>query len=177
MANLVQGRPENGQWPRNTLHLPSDLCDEEFAKELTGEKLVDAEEEARASITRRARRMIKPKAGKKWMKIIGRKNDWFDTTVYAFALAWHLENKRRLTLDRWADLVRELHGDSDEPGDLFEAADLNPFGKQKAASVPSATRQPCACLSFSCARRRDRARQGYRCGRCHPYYGPRREPE
>lgn len=146
MANLVQGRPENGQWPRNTLHMPSDLCDEEFAKELTGEKLVDAEEEARASITRRARRMIKPKAGKKWMKIIGRKNDWFDTTVYAFALAWHLENKRRLTLDRWADLVRELHGEDEEPKDLFEAADINPFGKQKSAkgapTAPGAPRQP-----------------------------------
>lgn len=146
MANLVQGRSESGQWPRNTLHMPSDLCDEEFAKELTGEKLVDAEEEARASINRRARRMIKPKAGKKWMKIIGRKNDWFDTTVYAFALAWHVENKRRLTLDRWADLVRDLHGDDEEPKDLFEAADLNPFGKQKpaksAASAPGAPRQP-----------------------------------
>lgn len=130
MANLVQGRSkENDQWPRNTIHLPPDLCDQEFAMELTGEKLVDAEEEARASINRRARRMIKPKAGKKWMKIIGRKNDWFDATVYAFALAWHLQNKRRLTSDRWADLVRDLHGDNQPPADLFEVAEQNPFVK------------------------------------------------
>ncbi|UFW80012.1 terminase gpA endonuclease subunit [Rhizobium sp. SU303] len=138
MANLVQGRGESAQWPRNTIHLPADLCDEEFAKELTGEKLVDAEEEARASITRRARRMVKPKAGKKWMKIIGRKNDWFDATVYAYALGWHLQNKRRLNLDRWADLVRELHGTPEEEKDLFTVADENPFGKQPKPTKPAA---------------------------------------
>ncbi|ASS57927.1 terminase gpA endonuclease subunit [Rhizobium leguminosarum] len=138
MANLVQGRGESAQWPRNTIHLPADLCDEEFAKELTGEKLVDAEEEARASITRRARRMVKPKAGKKWMKIIGRKNDWFDATVYAYALGWHLQSKRRLNLDRWADLVRDLHGAPEEEKDLFTVADENPFGKQPKMTKPAA---------------------------------------
>ncbi len=141
MANLVQGRGEGAQWPRNTIHLPNDLCDEEFAKELTGEKLVDAEEEARASITRRARRMVKPKAGKKWMKIIGRKNDWFDATVYAYALGWHLQNKRRLNLERWADLVRDLHGAPEEEKDLFTAADESPFVKQaKKPTEPAATK-------------------------------------
>jgi phage terminase large subunit GpA-like protein len=131
MANLVQGRSESGQWPRNTIHLPPDLCDQEFAMELTGEKLVDEEEEARASVSRRARRMIKPKAGKKWMKIIGRKNDWFDATVYAFSLSWHLQSKRRLNLDRWADLVRDLHGETEQELDLFAAAEENPFVKQQ----------------------------------------------
>ncbi|MCA1868926.1 phage terminase large subunit family protein [Agrobacterium genomosp. 3] len=131
LANLVQGRAENGQWPRNTIHFGTDLCDEEFAKELTAERLVDADEEARASVSRRARRLIKPKAGRQWKKIVGRVNDWFDATVYAYALAWYLQNKRRLTLDRWADLVRDLHGDDDEPTDLFEHAEQNPFVKQK----------------------------------------------
>lgn len=142
MANLVQGRADDGQWPRNTIHLPPDLCDQEFAMELTGEKLVDAEEEARASINRRARRMIKPKAGKKWMKIIGRKNDWFDVTVYSFALAWHLQNKRRLTIDRWADLVRDLHGDDREPADLFEVAEQNPFAKKRPERVSEEPAKP-----------------------------------
>lgn len=131
MANLVQGRSEAGIWPRNTIHFGSDLCDADFAKELTAERLVDAEEEARSSVSRRARRMIKPKAGREWKKIVGRMNDWFDATVYAYALAWHLQTKRRLTLDRWADLVRDLHGNHEEPKDLFEAAEQNPFVKQK----------------------------------------------
>lgn len=135
LANLVQGVGDLGQWPRGTVHFASDLCDEGFAKELTAERLVDPDEEARASINRRARRMIRPKAGRIWQKFIGRQNDWFDATVYAFALAWHLQSKRRLTLDRWADLVRELHGDSEEPQDLFAMADESPFVKPK----PTAT--------------------------------------
>lgn len=145
LANLVQGRSENGQWPRNTIHFSSDLCDEDFAKELTAERLVDADEEARSSVSRRARRLIKPKAGREWKKIVGRANDWFDATVYAFALAWHLQNKRRLTLDRWADLVRDLHGDDEEPADLFEHADQNPFIKQKPKppeTKPAAPKRP-----------------------------------
>lgn len=131
IANLVQGAAENGQWPRNTLHFAADLCDPDFAKELTAERLVDADEEARASISRRARRLIKPKAGRVWKKVVGKANDWFDTTVYAFALAWHLQNKRRLTLDRWADLIREAHGDPEEPQDLFALADESPFAPKK----------------------------------------------
>lgn len=138
MANLVQGQAENGAWPRNTIHFAADLCDPDFAKELTAERLVDADEEARSAVSRRARRLIKPKAGRQWKKVVGRMNDWFDATVYAFALAWHLQNKRRLTLDRWADLVRELHGDHEEPKDLFEAADQNPFTKPKSEPVVSA---------------------------------------
>lgn len=131
LANLVQGIGETGQWPRGTLHFASDLCDAEFAKELTAERLVDADEEALASTGRRARRLIRPKAARKWQKITGRPNDWFDATVYAFALSWHLQNKRRLTLDRWADLVRDLHGPADEAQDLFAAADENPFAGRK----------------------------------------------
>lgn len=142
MANLVQGAGELGQWPRGTIHFASDLCDEAFAKEMTAEVLIDADEEARESVSRRARKLIRPKAGKSWKKIVGRANDWFDTTVYAFALAWHLQNKRRLTLDRWADLVRELHGEDDGPKDLFEIAEENPFVKpKKSAKGPVVPRQ------------------------------------
>lgn len=129
LANLVQGPDQKGVWPRNTLHMPPDLCDEEFAQEMTAERLVDPDEEARASVSRRARRLISPKAPREWKRIVGRKNDWFDATVYAFALAWHLEHKRRLTADRWADLLLEVHGRKPEP-DLFEAADEGPFTKQ-----------------------------------------------
>lgn len=131
LANLVQGKGEAQHWPRNTLHFAADLCDETMAKELTAEVLIDADEEARESVNRRARKMIRPKAGRVWKKIIGRANDWFDATVYAFALAWHLQNKRRLTLDRWADLVRNLHAVEHEPRDLFEVADNDPFAKKK----------------------------------------------
>lgn len=146
MANLVQGSAETGHWPRNTIHFGADLCDADFAKELTAERLVDAEEEARSSVSRRARRLIKPKAGRQWKKIVGRMNDWFDATVYAFALSWHLQNKRRLTLDRWADLLRDLHGADEEPKDLFEVAEQNPFTKPKpeaSTTLPSGkSRQP-----------------------------------
>ncbi|MBP1852130.1 terminase gpA endonuclease subunit [Rhizobium halophytocola] len=136
LANLVQGASEGGQWPRNTIHFGADLCDGAFAKELTAERLVDADEEARASVSRRARRLIKPKAGRQWKKVVGQANDWFDATVYAFALGWHLQSKRRLTLDKWADLVRDTHGVVEEPEDLFAYADENPFAKPKPERKP-----------------------------------------
>jgi len=140
LANLVQGPNDLGQWPRGTIHFASDLCDEDFAKEMTAERLVDPDEEARASVSRRARRLINPKAGREWKKIVGRLNDWFDATVYAYALAWHLQSKRRLTLDRWADLIRDLHGVPDAEPDLFAAADESPFVKpQKKTPVKSST--------------------------------------
>ncbi len=137
LANLVQGPSEKGGWPRNTLHLTSELCDDDFARELTAERLVDPDEEARAAVTRRARSLINPKAPREWKKIIGRANDWFDVTVYAFALAWHLERKLRLTAERWADLLVEVHGRPVEP-DLFEAAE-DPFAKSKRVPSPAPT--------------------------------------
>ncbi|AGB71828.1 MULTISPECIES: terminase gpA endonuclease subunit [Rhizobium] len=131
LANLVQGASEVGQWPRGTIHFAGDLCDEDFAKELTAECLVDEEEEARTSLKRKSKRLVNPKAGRKWKKINGRMNDWFDATVYSYALGWYLQNKRKLTLDRWADLIRELHGEPEQANDLFDLADLSPFGKQE----------------------------------------------
>lgn len=145
LANLVQGPSGEGTWPRNTIHFGMELCDADFAKELTAERLVDADEEARASISRRARRLIRPKAGRQWKKVVGRANDWFDATVYAFALAWHLQSKRRMNLDRWADLVRDLHGAPEEARDLFAVVDESPFTKPKpdvAESDPTKPRQP-----------------------------------
>ena len=130
LANLVEGQDKKGQWPRNTLHMPPDLCDNSFAQEMTAERLVDPDEEALASPSRGKRKLISSKAPRKWKKIPGRQNDWFDATVYAFALAWHLEHKRRLTADRWADLLVQIHGKpSDE--DLFALADANIFDKPK----------------------------------------------
>ncbi|MCJ2875612.1 phage terminase large subunit family protein [Rhizobium pusense] len=130
LANLVQGSGEELQWPRGTIHFAANLCDADFAKELTAERLVDEDEEARVSLSRRSRKLVNPKAGRKWKKINGRMNDWFDVTVYAHALGWHLQNKRKLTSDRWADLVRELHGEPQQVNDLFDLADESPFGKQ-----------------------------------------------
>jgi phage terminase large subunit GpA-like protein len=138
LANLVQGADTAGAWPRNTLHLPGSLCDDEFAKEMTAERLVDPDEEARASVSRRARRLISPKAPREWKRIVGRANDWFDATVYAFALGWHLEHKMRLNADRWHDLLVKVHGTVPEP-DLFSAA-AGPFEKQKTNSDRSAAR-------------------------------------
>lgn len=126
MANFVLGPDATGMWPRGTVHLSAELCDEEFAKEMTAERLVDPDEEARATIGRRARNLINPKAPREWKRIIGRANDWFDATVYAFALGWHLRHKRRLNAERWADLLLEVHGKRAEP-DLFEAAEAGPF--------------------------------------------------
>lgn len=129
LANFVLGPDAMGTWPRNTLHLTGELCDEDFAKELTAERLVDPDEEARATISRRARRLISPKAPREWKRILGRANDWFDATVYAFALAWHLEHKLRLNAERWSDLIVKVHGRPIEP-DLFAAAQAGPFEKQ-----------------------------------------------
>jgi phage terminase large subunit GpA-like protein len=137
LANLVAGPDKAGRWPRNTLHLTPDLCDEEFAKEITAERLVDPDEEARATVNRRARNLIRPNAPREWKRIIGRANDWFDATVYATALAWHLEHKRRLNEARWADLLLTVHGQPAAP-DLFEAA-ASPF-ERKAPKVSAADR-------------------------------------
>lgn len=130
IANFVAGPDNKGIWPANTFHLPADLCDEEFAKEITAERLVDPDEEARASINRRARNFISSKAERTWKKIIGRKNDWFDTSVYAFALGWYLEHKNRLTNDRWRDLIIDVHGKSATP-DLFAKIAKNPFSRKQ----------------------------------------------
>ncbi len=131
LANLVQGPDEKGNWPRGTLHIAADLCDQAFAEEMTAERLVDAEEEARETVNRRARRLINPKAGRVWKKVIGRANDWFDATVYAFALAWQLKHQRRLNAERWTDLLLSVHGRPAEP-DLFSVAEEGPFaGKPK----------------------------------------------
>lgn len=140
LANLVEGPDNAGRWPRNTLHLTPELCDEEFAREMTAERLVDPDEEARATISRRARRMIRPSAPREWKRIIGRVNDWFDATVYAFALAWHLEHKRCLNEARWAELLLTVHGQP-PAADLFEAA-ASPFErKQTKASAESQHRR------------------------------------
>ena len=130
LANLVGGPDEAGRFPRNTLHLPAHLCDEDFAQELTAERLVDPDEIMQQSTSRNHRRLINPDAERKWKKVAGRKNDWLDATVYAFALAWHLERKRRLSAERWADLLVAVHGRTEEP-DLFVAADESPFAKPK----------------------------------------------
>lgn len=137
LANLVQGVGEDKQWPRGTIHFAANLCDSEFAEELTAERLVDEAEEARTSLKRSSKKLVSPKAGRKWKKIHGRQNDWFDVTVYAYALAWHLENKRRLTTDRWADLLRDLHSGPEQINDLFDLADESPFGKQKPKPAPA----------------------------------------
>lgn len=129
LANLVQGPDAGGAWPRNTLHLSRDLCDAEFAQEMTAERLVDPDEEAKAN-SKRGKRLISPKAGREWRRIVNRKNDWFDATVYALALAWHLEHKRRLTAERWTDLLLEIHGE-DSARDLFAVADTGPLAAKR----------------------------------------------
>src|SRR5690606_11934606 len=99
-----------------------------LAKELTAERLVDPDEEVRLSTTRRARRLISPKAQREWKKIVGRTNDWFDTAVYGFAIGWFLRNRKRLTTaERWAELLATVHGPA-ITDDLFEGAD--PFVKR-----------------------------------------------
>lgn len=128
MANLVEGVNDKGLWPRGTIHFAGDLCDDDFAKEMTAERLVDAEEEARASVSRRARHLINPKAGREWKKFVGRANDWFDVTVYSYALFWHLARRQKLTMDRWNDLLVEVHGRPLED-DLFTAAKDSVFTK------------------------------------------------
>lgn len=130
LANLVDGPSETGNWPRNTLHIASDLCDEDFAKEMTAETLVDPDEDVRSSVNRRARNLISPKAKREWKKIAGRQNDWWDTTVYAFALAWYLETKRKLTPEKWVTLLQDVHGACEE-SDLFSAAENSPFSNSK----------------------------------------------
>lgn len=121
LANLIQGPDAAGRWPRSTTHLSPELCDESFAKELTAERLVDPDEIGTDSPNQKKRRGTKPAAAAEWMKLPGRQNDWFDVAVYAFALGWHLEKTRRLTADKWADLLVAVHGKTEE-ADLFTAA-------------------------------------------------------
>lgn len=136
LANLVLGPDKAGAWPRNTIHMAATLCDEEFAKEMTAERLVDPDEEARASVSRRARNLISPRAPREWKRIVGRANDWFDATVYAFALGWHLRHKRRLNAQRWSDLLIEVHGQPNGH-DLFAAAEAGPFAKKPKPDDPA----------------------------------------
>lgn len=130
LANFIQGPDSKGMWPTNTFHLPPDLCDDALAQELTAERLVDPDEEARASVNRHTKNLINARAPRQWKKIIGRKNDWFDTSVYAFALGWFLERKNRLTKEKWHDLLIDVHGKIAEP-DLFNAGFEGPFEKKK----------------------------------------------
>lgn len=130
LANLVAGPAQTGQWPRNTLHLTPDLADEAFIKELTAERLVDPDEEARNSVSRRARHLINPHAPREWKKIVGRQNDWLDVTVYAKALAWYLQARLRLDEQKWAELLLTVHGPQ-VPRDLFETGN-GPFEGPKA---------------------------------------------
>ncbi|MCR6672190.1 terminase gpA endonuclease subunit [Devosia ginsengisoli] len=135
LANLVQGQSELGQWPRNTLHLLPELADEAFIKELTAERLVDPEEEARNSVSRRARHLINPHAPREWKRIIGRQNDWLDVAVYAKALAWSLQARMRLDEKKWAELLLAVHGQMETP-DLFNANN-GPFEPQQVEAPAS----------------------------------------
>lgn len=134
MANLILGADELGHWPRNTLHFAADLCDDAFVAEMTAERLVDEQEEANLTLNRRSKKYVNPRAGKKWKKITGRANDWFDAICYAFALAWHLKNQKRLNSARWEALLTQVHGMSPER-DLFSVAEATPF--EKKAPQPS----------------------------------------
>lgn len=130
MANFIAGPDAEGRWPRNVLHLTSEIVTADFAKELTAERLVDPEEEARQSVNRRARRLINPRAKREWKKVAGRVNDWFDVTVYARALGWHVETKKRLGKDdRWTVLLEEVHAAPAAP-DLLDAVNADPFGRK-----------------------------------------------
>lgn len=133
LANMVAGTDEKGAWPRNTLHLTPELADEAFIKELTAERLVDPDEEARNAVKRRARNLINPHAPREWKRIVGRPNDWLDVTVYAKALAFFLQHRMQLTEQRWSELLMAVHG-APKTEDLFETAD-SPF-EGKAAEGP-----------------------------------------
>jgi phage terminase large subunit GpA-like protein len=130
LANLVAGPAVDGAWPRNTLHLSNDLCDFSFAEEMTAERLVDPDEVAMAASSKRGRRMISAKSGRKWRKIAGRKNDWFDTAVYSLGIAWYLMHRMHLDAARWAELLVAVHG-IPKTDDLFSAADEGPFARRK----------------------------------------------
>jgi len=127
IANLIKGPDSTGAWPRPVVMLPADLCDEAFARELTAERLVDPEEAANESPNqKRHRRGVKPAkvAAREWEKLPGRANDWFDCAVYGFALGKAEEQRRRLDVERWGDLVAEVHGRDAPPPDLFTAAEV-----------------------------------------------------
>ncbi len=130
LANLVLGKDANGKWPRNTFQIAADLCDDDLALELTAERLVDPEEELKKSVNRRSSDLIDPRAKKEWKKISGRKNDWFDVSVYGFAIAWYLETKLRLNQERWSNLLLDVHGQPVTP-DLFTVAAEDPFHKKE----------------------------------------------
>lgn len=138
LANLVQGPASDGRWPRNVLHLPADLADEAFVKELTAETLVDADEGAAGTAGRR-KAHVRPDARRVWRKRVGRANDWFDVTVYAYALAWHL-GCDRVSAERWAELIADVHARPPEPT-LFALAE-DPFRSKPAEVAAGAEPKP-----------------------------------
>ena len=149
LSNFMTGPDGAGQFPRNTLHLTPSIVDEDFAKELTAERLVDPEETIQSARGRKSR-LISPRAVREWKKLPGRKNDWFDCSVYATALGWHLERQRRLTGERWADLLVAVHGSESAP-DLFSPP-VDPF-QPTAKPQTNATGPSLADLSAALNRR------------------------
>lgn len=149
IANRIAGpSEETGTWPRNTLHVAPSICNEDFARELTAERLVDPEESIQTSVGRKAR-LISPQKAREWKKLPGRKNDWFDCAVYATAIGWHLERRKRLTLERWGDLLITVHGRLPGVEDLFSVAEESPFEKsrsrvaaQSGDATPSRSERP-----------------------------------
>ena len=143
LANFVAGPMVDGSWPRSTLMMTSDLCDDDFAKELCGERLVDPDEDMRTATGRRGQRLLSPRAQKTWRPISGRKNDWLDVTVYAFALGWHLEHRMRLKTDAaWAARLLAVHGEETpaEDIDVESGPFAAPVRPQPAPQTTSAAR-------------------------------------
>lgn len=115
--HLVDGPNGAGEYKAGTLHLP-DWIDEDYARELTAEVLINPQAEAKGKA--RLAAMMKPGDRREWRKKAHQANEALDIVVGARALAW-FKQIDKLTAEQWARLAAERgQAETDEP-DLFAA--------------------------------------------------------
>ncbi|RVU13153.1 phage terminase large subunit family protein [Methylobacterium oryzihabitans] len=133
LANLVAGRDASGRFKPETLHLPMDLVDEAYCRQLTAEILVDPREEAKG----KSRRSLHQRSGDQrvWMKKAGQANEALDIAVGARALAFGL-GVDGYSPQRWAELWRERAIVPSAP-DLFAGSPETPPPTAAATPAPA----------------------------------------
>lgn len=139
LANLVAGRDANGRFPAETLHLCTDLIDEDQCKQLTSEVLIDPRDEAKGNARRSLHRKVK--AAREWVVKIGVRNESLDLVVGCRALAMGL-GVDGFSPERWSRLWRERSAAAVPVLDLFAAIDPLTAPVATEAPEPVAGNQP-----------------------------------
>lgn len=105
LRHLVAG-PEDGLYPQGTIHLPEWIGEDEL-RQMTAERLVDANEEVNGN--GRRRRMVASGERRQWKKIDHHQpNEGLDIAVGCRALAWGA-GAGQLTFEQWMERADEAH--------------------------------------------------------------------